>query len=141
VLVTHLLCPIIVLRAVLKSGWLDNDGRITSTAFLRDPKHPDGLSVNIAVFTNVNQWLSAFSRSFGADSLHTGRVRVLGLEIGQAQQDCAENPPAHALIVGLPLADENPKLAEDLATELVKLSRSVDRQRRPKKSGGADNAD
>ena len=49
----------------------------------------------------------------------------------EAQQDIAEDPPAHALIVGLPLMDENPKLAEDLATELVKLSRSVDRQRRP----------
>jgi hypothetical protein len=131
VLLTHLLCPIIVLRAILKKKWLDDDGRITSTAFLRDPKHPDGLSVNVADLTDTNQWLSNFNRSFGADSLHSGRVRELGLEIGQTGTDLAESPQAHALITGLPLTDEDPKRAEDLATELVKRSRAVDRQKRP----------
>jgi hypothetical protein len=131
VLVTHLLCPIIVLRAVLKRKWLDHNGRITSTAFLRDPKHSDGISVNIAALTDLDQWLATFSKSFGADSLHAGRIRALGLEIGQAEQDIYENPPVHALITGLPLTDEDPKLAEDLATELVRLSRTLDRQQRP----------
>jgi hypothetical protein len=131
VFVTHLLCPIIVLRAVLKKRWLDADGRITSTAFLRDPKHPDGLSVNVAELTDTNQWLSNFSRSFGADSLHSGRVRELGLEIGQTEEDLSETPQAHALITGLPLTDEDPKRAEDFATELVKRSRAVDRHKRP----------
>jgi hypothetical protein len=108
VFVTHLLCPIIVLRAVLKKKWLDDDGRITSTAFLRDPRHPDGLSVNVADLTDTNQWLSNFTRSFGADSLHSGRVRELGLEIGQTEADIAESPPAHALITGLPLTTRIP---------------------------------
>ena len=130
-LITYLLCPIIVLRAVLKKKWLDDDGRITSTAFLRDPKHPDGLSVNIASLTDTNQWLSNFTRSFGADSLHSGRVRELGLEIGQTEADLAESPPAHALIIGLPFTDEDPKRAEDLATELVRRARAVDRLKRP----------
>lgn len=130
-LVTHLLCPIIVVRAVLRRVWLDDAGRITSTAFLRDPKHPDGLSVNIADLTDTQMWLSKFRKSFGADSLHSGRVRELGLEIGQTETDLAESPPAHALITGLPLTDEDPKRAEDLATELVKRSRAVDRQKRP----------
>lgn len=130
-MVTHLLCPIIALRAVLKKKWLDDNGRITSTAFLRDPKHPDGLSINVAELTDTNQWLSNFTRSFGADSLHTGWVRDLGLEIGQTEEDLAEVPPVHALITGLPLTDEDPKRAEDLATELVKRSRAVDRQKRP----------
>jgi hypothetical protein len=53
------------------------------------------------------------------------------LEIGQTEEDLAESPPAHALITGLPLIDEDPKLAEDLATELVRRSRVVDRQKRP----------
>jgi hypothetical protein len=131
VLITHLLCPIIVLRAVLKRKWLDDEGRITSTAFLRDPRHPDGLSVNVAELTDTNQWLSNFTRSFGADSLHSGRIRELGLEIGQTDEDLAEPPAAHALITGLPLTDEDPKRAEDLATELAMRSRAVDRRKRP----------
>jgi hypothetical protein len=131
VLATHLLCPTILLRAVLKKGWLDSQGSITSSAFLRDPKHPDGLSVNIAGLTNTGEWLSMFSKSFGVDSLHTGSVRAVGLEVGQTEQDLVETPPAHALITGLPLTDDNPQLAEDLATELVKLSRRVDREKRP----------
>jgi hypothetical protein len=132
VLVLHLLCRCIVLRAILKPTWLDENGRITSTAFIHDPiKHPDGLSVNIAVETNLHQWLTSFNKSFGADGLHCGWMRNLALEIGQAEGDILDGA-AHAVIVGLPSPDEDPQRAEDLATELVKISRAVDRTIRKK---------
>jgi hypothetical protein len=132
VLVTYLLCPCIVLRAILSKRWLDENQRITSTAFLHDAvKHPDGFTVNIALDTDLDHWLSSFNKSFGADSLHSGRIRDLRLEIGQTSLDLAE-APSHAVIVGLPSPDEDPKLAEDLATELVKISRTVERTVRKK---------
>lgn len=131
-LVTHLLCSCIVLRAVLSKRWMDENERITSTAFLYDPeKHPDGLSVNIAFDTDLDQWLGNFNKSFGADSLHSGRVRRLGLEIGQTEADLMKDR-SHAVIVGLPPVDEDPQLAEDIATELVKMSRTIDRTIRKK---------
>ena len=129
-LVLHLLCPTIVLRAILKKGWLDDAGRITSTAFVYDPiRDPDGLSVNIAACTDVPTWLGSFRASFGADSLHCGRIRDLDLEVGQTEEDIGNNP-AHAVIAGLPSPEDDPQRAEDLATELVNLTRSVDRTRR-----------
>ena len=129
-LVTHLLCPIIVLRAVLKATWLDESKRITAHAFVRDPERdPDGLSVRIAMETNVEQWLSSYRSSCGADALHCGRIRRLGLEIGQTEDDL-EQDASHALIVGLPSQDEDPQRAEDFATELVKIARTLDRTRR-----------
>jgi hypothetical protein len=127
VLVVHLVCPCIVLRAILRKRWLDENNRITSTAFIHDPvKHPDGLSVNIQLNTDINEWLSTFNKSFGADSLHCGRIRRLHLDIGQTAIDVVQNL-AHAVIVGLPSPEEDPQLAEDLATELVKISRTLDR--------------
>lgn len=79
--------------------------------------------------TEIESWLSSFSSSFGADTLHTGRIRSLRLEIGQDEHDLQEGQ-GHALIVGLPSPDEDPKTAEDLATALRNLSRAVDRNRR-----------
>ena len=129
-LVIHLLCTTIVLRAILKQSWLDQNGRITSTAFIHDPvRHPDGLSINIQALTDVDPWLGRFNRSFGAESLHCGRIRDLQLEVGQTQED-VQGTPSHAVIVGLPSPDDDPQKAEDLATELAKMCRSVDRTRR-----------
>ena len=126
-LVTHLLCREIVLRAILKKGWLDEQGNITATAFVRDSRRdPDGLSVNIRSLTNTEAWLSTFKKSFGADTLHSGRVRDLSLEIGQTETDIHEGN-GHALIVGIPDQDDDPKRAEDLASDLQKISRPLDR--------------
>lgn len=132
-LVTHLLCREIVLRAILKAGWLDENGKITASAFIRDAKRdPDGLSVNIQALTEIEGWLSAsFNKSFGADTLHSGRIRGLQLEIGQTEADL-KAMAGHGLIVGLPTPEEDPKRAEDLATELRNISRMIDRRRRKK---------
>jgi hypothetical protein len=130
VLATHLLCPIIVLRVILKPAWLDESKRINAHAFVHDPaRHPDGLSVNVALDTNVEQWLSSFKSSYGADTLHCGRIRRLGLEVGHTEADL-EQDVSHAVIVGLPSQDEDPQRAEDLATELARIARTFDRTRR-----------
>jgi hypothetical protein len=111
----------------LKKGWIDDDAnRIKADAFILRPEEGDGLSVNIRSKTNLEVWLGCFKKSYGADSLHTGRVRTLGLDVGQTEEDLRDAPD-HAVITGLPYQDEDPDRAESLASELVKMSRDVDR--------------
>ena len=127
---TPLSCEEIVLRALLKRNWCHEDTkRIKADAFIRDPKKDlDGLSVNIRSKTEVASWLATFSRSFGADTLHTGSIRDIDqeLDVGQAQED-AEAYPEHAIITGLPFSDDDPERAEILASRLVEISRTFDR--------------
>lgn len=113
---------------------MDESGRITPSAYVRDPlRDPDGLSVNMHGLTNVDGWLSGeFNKSFGADTLHTGRVRALGLEIGQTEKDLLDEK-GHALIVGVPTVEEDEQKAEDLATALRDMSRKLDRVVRKRK--------
>jgi hypothetical protein len=135
VAVTPLSCEDIVLRALLKNNWFHEDtNRIKADAFIRDPKKDlDGLSVNIHSKTDVASWLAGFNRSFGADSLHTGRIRDIDreLDVGQADDE-AEAHPDHAIIIGLPFTDDDPDRAESLASRLVEISRTLDRTPRRK---------
>jgi hypothetical protein len=135
VTVTPLLCEDIVLRALLKRNWCHEDTkRIKADAFIRDPKRDlDGLSVNIRSKTEAASWLAGFSRSFGADTLHTGSIRDIDreLNVGQADED-AEAYPEHAIITGLPFSDDDPARAESLASRLVEISRTFDRTMRKK---------
>lgn len=123
-------CQEIVVRALLKKQWIHEDTkRIKADAFIRDPKRdPDGLSVNLASKTDIPSWLAAFSRSFGADTLHTGRIRDIDdvLDIAQTEEE-AQSGSQHAVIIGLPFNDDDPDLAESLASRLVEISRSTDR--------------
>ena len=123
-------CEEIVLRALLKRNWCHEDTkRIKADPFIRDPKKDlDGLSVNIRSKTEVASWLATFSRSFGADTLHTGSIRDIDqeLDVGQAEED-AEAYPEHAIITGLPFSDDDPERAEILASRLVEISRTFDR--------------
>ena len=127
---TPLSCEEIVLSALLKRNWCHEDTkRIKADAFIRDPKKDlDGLSVNIRSKTEVASWLATFSRSFGADTLHTGSIRDIDqeLDVGQAEED-AEAYPEHAIITGLPFSDDDPERAEILASRLVEISRTFDR--------------
>ena len=127
---TPLSCEEIVLRALLKRNWCHEDTkRIKADAFIRDPKKDlDGLSVNIRSKTEVASWLATFSRSFGADTLHTGSIRDIDqeLDVGQAEED-AEAYPEHAIITGLPFSDDDHERAEILASRLVEISRTFDR--------------
>jgi hypothetical protein len=126
-------CKEIVLRAVLKGGWLDESGKLRPDAYIRDPKRDaDGLSVNIRSQSDIEDWLGRFRKSWGADSLHSGRVLDLGLHLGQTIDDVREEA-GHSVIAGVPSPDEDPARAENLATALAEMSRIADRTRREKK--------
>jgi hypothetical protein len=128
---TPLPCPEIILRAIVKARWIDEDtGEIKADAFIRDPaRDADGLSVNIGRLTGLEVWLSSFKASYGTDSLHTGRVRALGIDVVQTAEDMTSDP-AHALIVGIPSQEEDALAAERTASSLRNMPRSVDRTRR-----------
>ena len=128
---TPVSCPEILLRAILKAGWIDEDtGEIKADAFIRHPvRDADGISVNVARMTDVPIWLSSFKTSYGADSLHTGRINTLGLKVVQTEEDRV-SALAHALIVGLPSQEEDALAAERFASHLRNMSRPVDRIRR-----------
>lgn len=130
-----LTCQEIVLRALLRKNWFHEDTlRVKADAFIRDPKRDaDGLSVNIQSKTDVNSWLSNFNRSYGADTVHTGKIRDIDarLDVGQPEEEAHEYP-SHAIIVGLPFSDDDPIRAERLASYLVAISRTLDRTSRRK---------
>jgi len=122
---TPLPCEEILFRFITSRRCLDPDTKkIKAEAYLRRERDTDGLSVYIASRTDLEKRLSAWKTTFGVDSLHTGRVRTLGLDVVQKAAD----PPDHALIVGLPLPSENLALAERLAGALASMSRAVDRK-------------
>lgn len=130
-----LACEEVILRALRRRGWFDEDsGRIKADAFILDPvRDEDGLSVSIRSRTHIESWLAGMRKSFGADSLHTGRIRTLGLEVGQTEQDLRDQP-SHAVITGLPFHEQDPERAESLASQLARMSRPVDRTLRRSKS-------
>lgn len=133
--VIRLPCQEIVIRALLKKNWINPETMlIMADAFIRDPrKDGDGLSVNLKSRTDVANWLATFNQSFGADSLHSGRIRDLDpvLDVSQTEESIAEDP-CHAVITGLPYADDDPGRAESLASRLRDISRNIERQRRRK---------
>lgn len=132
-LFTPLPCAEIVLRALVNKNWFDQESkRVRPDAFiLHRTRDKDGLSVCIQSRADLGAWLGSFKKSFGADSLHTGRIRTLGLDVGQSEQDLCDQPD-HAVITGLPSPDEDAKRAESLASQLAKMSWPVDRTVRKK---------
>jgi len=124
-------CNEIVYRALTQSGWTDPvTKRINANAFILHAKdRADGLSVFIksAVPDLASKLLEQFKCSYGADTLHVGRIRSLKLDVLRD----ADNPdPAHCFITGLPSPEDNPELAETLASALRDMSRESDRTKR-----------
>ncbi len=130
-------CQEIVYRAITKPGWIDpGTNRINATAFILFEKdRADGLSVFMkSAVSDLGALLAdRFNRSFGADTLHVGRVRTLSLDVCRDPDD---PDAAHCVITGLPWPDDDPGLAESLASALRDMSRAADRTKRKKLSGG-----
>jgi hypothetical protein len=84
-------CEEIVLRALLKKNWFHEEThRIKADAFIRDPRRdPDGLSVAPQSKTVLDAWLGTFRSCFGADSLHSGKIRQveMGVDVAQAEDE------------------------------------------------------
>lgn len=127
------MCSEIVLRIIAKKQWIDAKGRVLPEAYLlwRPGDAATGLSVRRACLCTVEECRTKLSNGYGVDSLHTGHVTDMGLEVWQ-------NDPFdedHAGIVGLPhwfdkdnLTMEEIKRAEDLASMLADHSRSKSRE-------------
>ena len=124
-------CQEIVYRALTKSGWCDpTTKRINASAFILHAKdRADGLSVYVkaAVPDLAAKLLEQFNCSYGADTLHVGRIRTLKLDVLQEPNG---PDPAHCFITGLPSSDDDPELAESLASALRDMSRISDRIKR-----------
>jgi len=112
-------CQDIVLRAVLRSAYIDRENnRVRSDAFMLRPlpKDEDGLSVSFDC--EPAQSASQFKKCYGVASLHVGRIRDLGLDV-------VPDDVTHANVTGLLRSDDNPAEAEHFASQLAKQARLV----------------
>jgi hypothetical protein len=115
---SELPCSKVVYRALIWENWVDKqNGRVMPSAFIRRPKE-SGLSICLDV--EISAYLkSRFTKpTFGAGSLHVGRVSDLGLRVIQDKVD-------HGEIREVPLPAENPAEAERLASLLARQARWV----------------
>ncbi|MFZ0309365.1 MAG: hypothetical protein WAL89_14430 [Candidatus Sulfotelmatobacter sp.] len=108
-----------VFRACTTRNFLNNPRtEIRDRAYYRKPKDTDGLSLGVTPYDAVHDL-----ENWGVIGAPVDRIQDLptrGLEV-RADIEL----PGHALIHGLPYKHENEKLAEDIAWELVKISRIV----------------
>jgi hypothetical protein len=105
-----LACSTIVYRAMSRKKWVDKStepATVLPAAFIRrpPPADVDGLSVDSL---SAESCISPLRESFGAASLHVGRIRGLGLDV------VIDHAP-HANIVGIPLQSEDLAKVERLA--------------------------
>jgi hypothetical protein len=121
-------CTEIVYRIVVKRGWLEEDGALKAEAFLvmRPDDHQRGLSVQRASHCSVTQCKTKMRGGYGVDSLHTGHIGELGLEVWHYEPDEEDRGG----IIGLPPYYDKDNLtlsevarAENLAGKLATQAR------------------
>ena len=121
-----LLCSALLYRGARSSKWLNPDeDQFLPVAFLRRATEND-LSVDIVSLCSQEEARAGLDPCHGLATLHTGRIRDLGLDVTPAV--LADNP-AHAKIIGLPSQDEDLAQAQFFATELARQSRVVWRRK------------
>jgi hypothetical protein len=120
-------CTEIVYRIAVKADWLV-DGVLKAEAFLvmRPVDHQKGLSVQRASYCSVPQCKAKVRGGYGVDSLHTGHIGELGLEVWHYEPDEED----HGGIMGLPPYYDKDNLplsevarAENLAGKLAAQAR------------------
>jgi len=107
-----------VFRACTCKNFLTNTKtEIRDRAYLRRKKDTDGLSLGLTPENAVRD-----VENFGVIGTHVGAIHDLprGLEVRRDP-----DLEGHALIHGLPYVEEAETLAQDIAWELVKISRIV----------------
>lgn len=128
-------CNTILYRAILRKAWFDPDSRsaVKPEAFFRRrpsekdgqwyPRDEDGLSLFRAEKISAEECMKEFGTCFGIVSLHSGRLKDLGLNIVLDDQDSRK-----VLVDNLPF--ENPgdadqeKLVGDVAVSARIVIRS-----------------
>ena len=113
-------CSTIVLRAALKAGWVDKEhGKVMPAAFFLRAKPNDEDGISVGHSCDLNSHLSQFNKTYGAATLHVGRIRDIGLDVIRG----GPNDPSHAVITGVPYREDDPLRAESLALQLARQAR------------------
>jgi len=108
-------CEVIVYRALTRASDFDKaTQQLKPIAFRRRPSDKKGLSVNYGC--EPHECGAHLNKRHGIASLHVGHVRVLGIDI-------VSDVPNHANIVGVPMPEEDPERAEQLAGDLAEQAR------------------
>ena len=108
-----------IFRACTNKNFLNNlRTEIRDRAYYRRAKDTDGLSFGLTAEDAVHDLQNFGVIGVRVDALHALEGR--GLEV-RADPELA----GHALLHGLPYYEQDQKLAEDIAWELVKISRIV----------------
>ena len=115
-------CNAILYRLLTKSLWIDPDGGVAPAAFYRRPDEK-GISVFIAAVCPLEEAQTILNKVRGIVTLHTGRIRDLGLEVVSDPVDMR-----HAEIIGAPLRDDDEGLATYYADLLAEQARLVWKQ-------------
>jgi len=100
----------VLLRALLRKSEIEDP---RSAFFIREIERDTGLSVNIKI--TPEQCRALFNKTYGVRSMELKDVTALDLEV-------IPDAPHHANIRGIPHTDDDPKRAEFLAGELLKIS-------------------
>ena len=112
-------CDAILYRLLTKALWIDPDGGVAPAAFYR--RHDEeGMSVFIVAVCSLEEAKTLLNKVRGIATLHTGRVRDLGLDVVPDPVDMR-----HAEIVGVPLRDDDEGLATYYADLLAEQARVV----------------
>jgi len=110
-------CPEILTRVLRNKGNLDRDGNVTEEAFLLRERDIGKLSVYRQALVSPEECLSTFRKTYGAVSLHTGRVRTINnvhpRDIDVIITESQDDPcPGHSAIVNLPDHSQRAQQAE-----------------------------
>lgn len=122
-------CTEIVYRIVVRRHWLEDDGTLKAEAFLvtRPADLESGLSVRRASHCSVAQCKAKVRGGYGVDSLHTGHIGELGLEVWHYEPDEED----HAGIIGLPPHYDKDNLTTSEVAKAEYLAGRLAAQARP----------
>lgn len=140
-------CDEVVHRAITSKRWIDGDGNPTPEAFMRRILRSGEAESDLSVFRRViADWEHSrltFKITYGAASLHVGRVRDLGNGIDivaspQAATETRKALPEHASVINLPDPVSDPDSAEFMASRLRNQARMLSVSAPPARPNQAD---
>jgi hypothetical protein len=112
----------VVFRAFKSAYFLDNSKTelVDKAYFCHKNRDEDGLSLGMTAENAV----MALDKNHGVSSLPVGAIHDLGRGL-EVREDLDPAFAGHALVKGMPLYEDNEKLASDIAWELVHISTIV----------------
>src|SRR5580704_15697588 len=102
----------VLMRVLLRKGELDDP---RSAFFIRDNERDTGLSVNFDMTPEECKAQACFNKTYGVRSLLVESVKAVNLKV-------VPDDVNHANTTGIPHKEEDPRRAEFLAGELLRVS-------------------